>query len=277
MRRVIFTALLVMCAGSQTASADGYDSFATGVSAYERQNDAEAITAFTSALASPDLAPGLKVTAYVDRARSYLHQHQCSLALADMNAAKALKPGDVEITLSLAAAQSCGGDYRAAEASLTVAMAADSNPILFYARGRARWAFGDFTGAAADFAAIATASPRDVYPAVWLAVAQSRAGNLDTLELKRHASDLDLDKWPGPIIELYLGQATPDQIAAAAASGDPKAVINQQCEANFYIGEWKIAHNDLSGAKPLIQSAMDKCPDNFVEHEMAKAEMARLK
>ncbi|MBV9861799.1 MAG: hypothetical protein JO267_06595 [Alphaproteobacteria bacterium] len=38
-------------------------------------------------------------------------------------------------------------------------------------------------------------------------------------ELAAHTAQLDMSRWPAPIVRLYLGQATLDEVLAAAAGG----------------------------------------------------------
>jgi lipoprotein NlpI len=274
-RLVLSAVALVFVAG--TASAAAYDDFATGVGAYEKNDDAQAITSLTAALTAPDLASGLKATAYLDRGRAYLRTHQCTLALADLNAAHALNTTSIEIVLSIADAQSCSGDFKSEEATLTTAMTSDSNPTLYYFRGSVRFGLGDFKGAADDFTALNKVWPRQGYPVLLLAAAQARAGVLDLPALKDKASLIDTGKWPAPVIQFYQGTATRDDINAAIAKSDPKMTVNQQCDADFFVGEDQVSKNDIADAKLLFQSAVDKCPDNSFAKNIAKIEIARLK
>jgi lipoprotein NlpI len=270
-RLAVFAAACVM---ATSAFAAAYDDFASGLSAYERGDYASAIPLFTAALNASDLAPNLKTTAYLDRARSYLGISHCQPALADLSAAKLADSNNIEITESLALAESCVADFKAAEADFTTVVQATHNPVFILARGHERWDAGDFTGAAVDFEATRAARPTYPYALLWLAMAQSRTGSdADALS---HVSDLDLGTWPGPVMKLYLGQMKPEDVSVAAAQGDAVAVKNQMCEANFYIAEWWLAQKNTATAKALLQSAADNCPLNFVERGAARTELRRL-
>lgn len=277
MHRRLTVLLLIFAASANVAVAATYDDFADGVAAFERGDATSAITSLTKALNAPDLAPNLKVTAYLDRARSYLATGQCASAVSDTNSAKAQGADDRTIAFLVAGSQYCARDFRAADASYSALIGASPSPSLHFIRGRTRWAMGDFSGAASDFAALNAADPKYPYFVAWLAVAQYRSGKPDLSALARATDHLDMDAWPGPIISLFLGKATPDDVNAAAEKGDASAIKNQQCEANFYIAEWQLAKNDPAAARPLLQSAADKCPRTFIERDAAQIETEHIK
>ena len=87
--------------------------------------------------------------------------------------------------------------------------------------------------------------------------------------LKKPASRGGAD-WPVAVIELLLGGRTAEATLAAASTPA------QQCEAQFYVGEWKLLHDDKAGATAAWQAAMDSCPRSFIERKGARAELKRL-
>lgn len=269
--------LVFVAVSGGVAAAAAYDDFADGVAAYERGDAASAIGSLTKALDAPDLAPNLKVTAYLDRARSYLAIGSCAPAMTDANSAKAQGADDSTVTLLVAGSQYCARDFHAADASYSTAMSANPSPALHFIRGRTRWAMSDFAGAVSDFSALNAANPKYPYSVIWLAVAEYRRGDPDLAALAGMADHLDTDAWPRPIVSLFLGKAAPEDVNAAAAKGDATAVLNQQCEANFYIAEWRLTKSDATGAKPLLQAAIDKCPRTFIEKDAAKIEFEHMR
>jgi len=88
--------------------------------------------------------------------------------------------------------------------------------------------------------------------------------------------DFDLKNWPGPIVNLFLGNGAQEAVFAAATQGEADAIGGQVCEANFYVGEWLLQHHDLSGAKPLISKAASDCPTNFIERMPAQMDQAEV-
>jgi rhomboid protease GluP len=86
----------------------------------------------------------------------------------------------------------------------------------------------------------------------------------------RKPASIGSGDWPIPVIELLLGSRTAE--AAFAAARTPA----QQCEAQFYVGEWKLLRGDKVGAAAAWQAAMDSCPRSFIERKGANAELKRL-
>jgi lipoprotein NlpI len=69
----------------------------------------------------------------------------------------------------------------------------------------------------------------------------------------------------------------PDEAQKAALSaGQQSKRAGQACEAAFYIGVYWIEKAEQADARPLLQSAEDSCPYNFVEKPAAMLEFKRL-
>ena len=102
-----------------------------------------------------------------------------------------------------------------------------------------------------------------------------RAGTLDQAALAADLSELDVDDWPAPLLDLYRGKMSADKVYSEAASRDAQTAINQKCEADFYIGEWQLARKNETAAKPLLQQAASECPHNFLEYFTAQVELKR--
>ena len=64
---------------------------------------------------------------------------------------------------------------------------------------------------------------------------------------------------------------------AAANEGDPARLAERVCDADFYVAEYDLAHDNAAAAKPLLQRAADKCPFASFERMGATAELMRLK
>ena len=156
-------------------------------------------------------------------------------------------------------------------------------------RGIARFALGQFADASADFGQKLTLDAKNAvdltwlkldaghaYSVIWLHLARGKMGAGDEAELKGNAAWVDYNKWPGPVVALYLGQMTPEQVRMAAAQGDARVQKDQGCEAAFYTGEYELLRKNSDGAKKLIQEAVDTCPHGFVEYTGAVTELRRL-
>lgn len=275
------TIVVLMCAAllaiSPEAVAAAYDDFARGVSANLQGDSALAVTSFSAAIAAGDLNATLLPTAYRGRAVAYLRQGKCKEALGDLNALLGLKPGDVQGLELRGGAFACTGAFPAAESDLTDIIAARPDRGSYWNRGSLRWRMKQFAGAAADFAHVVELQPDNGFAVLWLELSRARGGALDLKVGEHDLRQLDGDNWPVPLIKLLLGEAKPEDVSVAASQGDSERIAGQQCEADFYVAEWWLSRNDVAAAKPLLESASQKCPKNFVEYPDARFELSTLK
>jgi tetratricopeptide (TPR) repeat protein len=133
---------------------------------------------------------------------------------------------------------------------------------------------------------------------VWQQVARQRAGDGDRSEfahslqqagyaLKRGTIPIVLPlspedvaagrvAWPGPVIDLFLGLKTPEQLdATATAAADAVTAARQKCDVDFYSG--LLALNTKSPeARVLLERAAANCPANALEGVAAKLELGRI-
>ena len=215
-------------------------------SAWDNQSRrAEAIGDYTKAI---DLAGSKDSLAhfYLDRAVSYEGDRQWAKALADY--AEAIRRDD---RLSRA----------------------------YYGRARVQFLGGDAGSAVADFDKALERDPADYYPLLWLYLAQVRGSKDALVELKRRAASLDLAKWPGPIIRVFLGELTPEQVRPPA---QPEAWTEEDrkagaaCEVSFYVGELRLAKGERAKAMALFRAAVATGIKEYLEHGAAAYELDRM-
>jgi lipoprotein NlpI len=109
-----------------------------------------------------------------------------------------------------------------------------------------------------------------------LYLAKARGGDVDRESLAANAAQLNLTRWPGPVIGLFLGQITPEALVAAAQDPDPTTQRERQCEAYFYAGEHFLIQGQRAPAVQMFQSAVATGVTSLFEHSSAKAELRRL-
>ncbi|MGV1795320.1 rhomboid family intramembrane serine protease [Rhizobium sp. A37_96] len=131
---------------------------------------------------------------------------------------------------------------------------------------------GQYQSAADDFAAKAKLNEEAAaYYNLWRFIAQSRGNDGQAAaELRTAASALDQTKWPYPVYELFLGQLTPNEVAAKATTND------SFCEAMFYIGEWHHLRKEVDEARQKYKAALMSCPTTFMEFGGAGGELSKL-
>jgi lipoprotein NlpI len=149
-------------------------------------------------------------------------------------------------------------------------------PLAFYNRGLARFDQGFYIAAVPDFVRAVQLDPAKPYRVLALYLAKARGGDPDQEMLATSASQLNLTQWPGPVVNLYLGQATPQAVLNAAQDPDPQVQRERLCEAYFYIGEYLLIANQRAEATRMFQAAVSTGVTSLFEYASARAELRRL-
>jgi lipoprotein NlpI len=238
-----FLTFLLVVGQIGAARAAGLDDANAGLIAAQRGEYDEAIRLFSAALASGDLSPGNTIIAHHNRGNTYQDKGDYARAIAEYNVAIRLNPAYSEA---------------------------------YFSRGRARFSLGDYASAVTDFATSVKLDPTDPYAVIWLHLAHHKAGSSTSDELSRNSARFDLARWPGSVLNLYLGKVTPQQTRAQSASGDARTQRDQTCEASFYIGEYELLRMNRGAAKSLFEEAARNCSYTSDELAGAHAELARL-
>ena len=367
---------LLVLPGAAAVSASPYSDFTAAIAARNSNDCTAAIGDFTSALASPDLLPGLRAVGLFGRGTCYEHERNLTAALADFTASIALKPdyydahlergkcfailrryseaeGDfkelIRIRSDLTAGYAALGtlydiekEYDAAIEQYSALIRAGTNDYAGYlmrtreyvakgdlgralndadklvnlmpekpaGHGMRAWVYnlrGDYPRALTDVEASLRVDPTDSnevrekgvllwkmerysdasntlvvldmsdgYNVLWLNLSRIASGVPDP-DLADRAAKVDLGKWPGPLIRLYMGQATPDAVMQAVVADGVDNSERDQCEAPFYLGEWQLQHQNKDAARALLQKAVAVCPVDYIERSAAAVELKRLK
>ncbi len=263
----------------------------------------------SAAIADLDTAIKLKPdygNAYWNRARVYASGGDNSKALTDFTQAIRFKPQEADLYDERGVTRSASDDDRGAVADFTKAIELDPKlASAFNHRGNSYFALGktdaaladydtairlqpDFSDpytsrgrielfhrnrpaeAANDLANGVRLDPNDIYAVLWLHIARTRTGAADGDELAANAAKLGPGSWPRPLLDLILGQTTPEAVRRAASDAD------ENCEADFYLGLFDLEKNARDNGKKLIATAAQKCSTDMLEKSAASAELARL-
>jgi lipoprotein NlpI len=246
------------------------------------------------------------VSAYVGRGLAYNAKDEPDRAMADCNRAIEISPEHGSGQFCRGVAYYKKGDLDRAIAEYTQAIQlAPKYKDAYYRRAYAYKAKGDFNRAIADYDQVIQLDPKnakayrgrgmanfyagslakslddlnqssaldaqDGYTALWLDIVGKR--NNQPSRLAEATTQLDMTKWPAPVIRLFLGQLTPEAILAAADDPDAKKKKGQFCEASFYTGELILQQGRKDDAVRLIRSAAADCPMTFIEWSAANAEL----
>ncbi len=276
---------LAFVAASAAACAAGYDDFVRANAAQQAGNLELALSSYNAALSAGDLSAAFIPNAYLGRAQIYYYNGKCALALADLDAALALRPALVGGLDLRAFANDCLGKTDAAEADLNALITTAPTINLYTTRGDFYWRHARFSQAAADYAKAAELHSKRGFewrPAalnlLWYAISASRSQSFVVADFVAadfvvRAKGFDLDPWPGPLVSFYLGKSPPDAIYREAAGGDNPS--QKKCEADFFIGEWQLAAGNPAG-KTLLQTVPANCPKNSYVAVAARIDLHRI-
>jgi lipoprotein NlpI len=151
-----------------------------------------------------------------------------------------------------------------------------NNDDAYFRRAIANLYAGALPSALADMKHATELDQTYAYYAVWLDILDKR--DHQASRLSQALSQIDMTKWPAPIVRLFLGQAAPAEVLAAADVADPVTKKGQMCEANFYIGELPLLQDANEEAERRFRVAATDCPRqvDFVEGAAADAELRAL-
>jgi tetratricopeptide (TPR) repeat protein len=242
-------------------------------SAYESRKNFDAATADLAAIVAIDSS---QWRAYFMRSNIYRFQKKYDLALADIDKAMDLNSKVADVYFARAQIYQDTGNNRDALSDLIAGIG--YAPTSYYAHlqmGLLQWNAGSFDDAATAVTQAVALKPSYAYGVLWLAISKLKTGKPND-DFAANAAKLDAAKWPAPIMKVYLGTATPDQAVLAANQGGADALQGQKCEANFYIGEWQVLHQNAVAAKPMFEAAASSCPVGFIEQPAAAAELKRM-
>jgi lipoprotein NlpI len=138
---------------------------------------------------------------------------------------------------------------------------------------------GDIANARSNLAKVDNPREFDGYDALWLFVADARAGENPLGKLRQRAAKLDLRKWPGPVVQTLLGAARPEQIVPPADPGtwsEADRTAGAQCELSFYLGESYLFRGERDKAVAMFRAAVATGFREYIEYRMAAYELRRL-
>ncbi|MBN9272732.1 MAG: tetratricopeptide repeat protein, partial [Mesorhizobium sp.] len=163
----------------------------------------KAIDAYDHAIA---LDPAYRF-AYFGRGNAAIAKHDYRQAIADYDQAILLEPRDGYNYNGRGAAWLAKGRLDKAFADYDQAVGLyPADAISLFNRGRVHFYRQEFSLAKVDFDSVMNLQPRDPYGALWRELAARRTGSQGALAAD--AANLDLARWPGPIVKLFLEQLT---------------------------------------------------------------------
>lgn len=276
MKTICATALLVLALVAG-AEAGGLEDFNNGVAASNHSDNTSARVLLSRALSTGDLSPNLRPVALVARGELYRHEHKYPEAIADYTAALKLKPQYFEALSDRAQVFLYSGDMAAAASDclvMTKVLPDDFDALAFC--GRLNFQMGDFVEATKKLKSAFEFNPNDQYAFLWFCMALLRSKQSEQYRLSDFAHALDADRWPSPLVALYLGDGSLGRAERKASDGDDETRRNRACEVGFYGGEWELLQGNAAAGRELLQRAAGRCTEDSFEFQPAKFELERL-
>jgi tetratricopeptide (TPR) repeat protein len=255
---------------------DYADAYYGRANVYNELGEAEkALADFNAAIgAKPEFQP-----AYVNRGVLKIARGDPDGAIADLDAAVRLNPNDAMTLSNRAYAYQVKGEYGRAIPDLDQAVRLNPfSEAVYLNRGVARLYLRRTEAAIQDFATAVRLRPSDAYAVIWLHLARVRAGQDDRPELARNAARVDRAKWPGPLVDRYLGTSSDDSVRGAALSnGGAKAKRKRACEAEFYLATFDLEQSAREEAQQHLRAAAEVCAVGGIEFIAVRATAAEIK
>jgi lipoprotein NlpI len=189
-----------------------------------------------------------------------------------------LNPSDAAVLGNRGNTYAAKSRFESAVADFSLAIELKLDIVWLYVnRARVELYLGQAKVAIADATMALRLNPKDAYAMIWLHLAHVQDAVDDLHELARNSTNVDHKKWPGPVVDLYLGATSPETFSVASlANMDQKVGPERACEVAFYLGTFYLERHDRNEAKRRFEAAVDACPPSLIELGAAKAELTRL-
>ena len=213
--------------------------------------------------------------AYHLRGHAYAAKGDVENALASYNKAIELAPKFKVPYLGRASLFKDRGDFGRALADYDLVIQLDpKNGRAFRERGIGDFQAGLLPKALDDLNQSIVLNPKDPYTVLWLDIVAKRSKLAS--RIAELSAELDMTKWPAPVVRLFQGETTSEAVFAAADDPNVWKKRGQVCEANFYVGELALQRGDREEALRLFRLATDDCPKTFIERSAASLELKAM-
>ncbi|MBR1208154.1 MULTISPECIES: tetratricopeptide repeat protein [unclassified Bradyrhizobium] len=235
---------------------------------------------YQAAVADYDRAIALRkdfADAYSNRGGVYLMQGDAETAIADFGEAIRLRESDPIFWANRANAYLALGRYKEAIGDFDRAQKLDpGNAAVYLGRGRAHLYSDAIAAAVEDLQIAVRLRPSNPNPVIWLHIARVHQGFADRQELEENTARVRRDRWPGAVLDLYLGTLEAGRVREHAEEGNAPAA-KRLCEADFYIGEFLMHDGKTPDGREILQTVREKCRSADVVFSAAGAELSRTK
>jgi tetratricopeptide (TPR) repeat protein len=194
-------------------------------------------------------------------------------AIADFTQAINLGSTDLNVFIDRGMAHFTKGENAQAIADYTTAIERDADKtfvgqLAHVVRGLAFLYSGAPDKAQADLRRAVELNPKEPFFALFLHLAERRMGSAGSLAAA--TPNLDMTKWPAPVIRMFLGEGTPE--AVLAVKGGEVTV----CEVDYFVAEFMLLEGKKEEALRLYTKAQTDCPRYILEGVASRAALRSL-
>lgn len=256
------------------------DSFALllkGFDATDAQDHDRAIGLYTQVIEFAALPSRNISTAYRARGDAYFRKGFSDKALQDYASALRLNPHNVSAYINRSNVWTVQEKYGEALVDLGKAIKLDPHDgFAFQVRGNVHFYMGYFGKAMTDYRRSLGLEPSDLFSAIWLYLAQARAGKDGRKDLISKSKNMNSEVWPAPVVSLFVGDITPVElmdIAKVQGSSDKSDLVS---EAYFYSAEYYLLRGEQRKAAEMFRRIVAEGTSALMEYTAAKIELKRL-
>lgn len=158
-------------------------------------------------------------------------------------------------------------------------LARDDDPVVYFNRAVTYFCLGRFREAENDIRRYLKTYKDEISAYAWIHILRVKREMTDDPKYAELKSPYSATDWITQIADLYRGRLTVEKVEATmmAARQDLqlKSSDTWPCSVMFYLGEYKLEHGDLAGAKADLGS-ITPANCNYAEADVAAAELTRL-
>jgi len=267
MRRILL-ALSMFAASIGAAGGAGYDALNVGIQYANDQAWDNALIWLDKAISAGDLLPDQVRAAHYNKAIAFARSGRPTEAIPEYTAALELTPDDVQLLVDRALAHLAAGQSERAVADLRIAHdKKPKNARINLALGLVNLVLDRPKDASAAFSDALDAN-KSRYAWLWLKISDLKQKK----ETPAYSGPYRSDRWPSVVVNMYAGKAEESEVLREVKDYGE----SENCEALFYIAEWRLLHNDPDGGKSLLQKTASDCSSDDMEPLMAKTELGKL-
>ena len=228
----------------------------------------------TAAIERGGMAPADMAALYNSRGDAFVGRATLDSAGAAFNHAHALRPKNADPDIGRAGAHFAQGRFDPALGDYSAALRIERTDVSAYlGRAQVYYYLKRYPASVADLKLAAQDSPASRHAALWLYLAEWRAGAKPSAALAANPVRWAPNEWPGPLMALYLGTGTPAEVLEAASSADPVIQRAQECEALFYGGQYLLTRGKSAEGRDLLRRSLGACPPSRALHSAARIEL----